>query len=311
MSAQTAPFKEICFTGGRFEDTAGWLDVETLSELQFYRKLILAVAGERWRQQCPERERLPRGYAETFRLGISAVSAGSAVAVMRRIAAPDSQLPLADDFAEAAQIIDDILRAVRDNEPFPSGLTAAILPMFAHWGKTLRPEESMVLGRGEHSPVYNFAIKERLLERISGNEPYIDELDLVGEVRAADLSDRSGGSFRIRLASGDAISGDFTDEQEAGITEALRNHSEVHLRLSGQGRFEPSGKLQRILRVDYHEVLQVGETLTDYTTQSILEMFDEIHRSMPDGAFDEFPTDGAANLKHYLYGWPKGRAMRE
>ena len=39
--------------------------------------------------------------------------------------------------------------------------------------------------------------------------------------------------------------------------------------------------------------------------QSILEMFDEIHRAMPEGAFDEFPVDGAVNLKHYLYGWPK------
>ena len=41
------------------------------------------------------------------------------------------------------------------------------------------------------------------------------------------------------------------------------------------------------------------------TGQSILEMFDALHQSMPEGAFDDFPTDGAANLKHYLYGWPK------
>lgn len=39
--------------------------------------------------------------------------------------------------------------------------------------------------------------------------------------------------------------------------------------------------------------------------QSILEMFDGIHRSMPDGALDALPTDLSANLKHYLYGWPK------
>ena len=39
--------------------------------------------------------------------------------------------------------------------------------------------------------------------------------------------------------------------------------------------------------------------------QSILEMFDEIHRSMPEGALDALPTDLSANLKHYLYGWPK------
>ena len=48
-----------------------------------------------------------------------------------------------------------------------------------------------------------------------------------------------------------------------------------------------------------------GEPASGNAGQSILEMFDEIHRSMPEGAFDELPTDGSINLKHYLYGWPK------
>ena len=41
------------------------------------------------------------------------------------------------------------------------------------------------------------------------------------------------------------------------------------------------------------------------TGRSLLEMFDELHRSAPAGAFDELPTDGARNYKHYLYGFPK------
>ncbi|MDE2787524.1 MAG: hypothetical protein OXL37_12795 [Chloroflexota bacterium] len=48
-----------------------------------------------------------------------------------------------------------------------------------------------------------------------------------------------------------------------------------------------------------------GRTPSGNAGQSILEMFDEIHRSMPEGAFDDLPTDGARNYKHYLYGFPK------
>ncbi len=48
-----------------------------------------------------------------------------------------------------------------------------------------------------------------------------------------------------------------------------------------------------------------GEPALRNTGQSILEMFDEIHRSMPEGALDALPTDLSVNLKHYLYGWPK------
>lgn len=48
-----------------------------------------------------------------------------------------------------------------------------------------------------------------------------------------------------------------------------------------------------------------GDEVPKSAGQSILEIFDKIHQSMPEGAFDELPKDGAANLKHYLYGWPK------
>lgn len=41
---------------------------------------------------------------------------------------------------------------------------------------------------------------------------------------------------------------------------------------------------------------------------SILEMFDEIHESLPESAWDSVPVDGAINYKHYLYGWPKVEA---
>lgn len=39
--------------------------------------------------------------------------------------------------------------------------------------------------------------------------------------------------------------------------------------------------------------------------QSILDIFDELHGSMPEGALDGLPADGSRNYKHYLYGFPK------
>ena len=39
--------------------------------------------------------------------------------------------------------------------------------------------------------------------------------------------------------------------------------------------------------------------------ESILEMFDRLRKSVPPDAWDNMPTDGAKNYKHYLYGWPK------
>ena len=39
--------------------------------------------------------------------------------------------------------------------------------------------------------------------------------------------------------------------------------------------------------------------------ESILEMFERLRNSIPPDAWDNMPTDGAKNYKHYLYGHPK------
>ena len=39
--------------------------------------------------------------------------------------------------------------------------------------------------------------------------------------------------------------------------------------------------------------------------ESLVEMFDRLRESVPPDAWDDMPTDGAKNYKHYLYGHPK------
>ena len=40
-------------------------------------------------------------------------------------------------------------------------------------------------------------------------------------------------------------------------------------------------------------------------TESVLEMFERLRNSVPPDIWDNMPTDGAKNYKHYLYGHPK------
>ncbi len=56
-------------------------------------------------------------------------------------------------------------------------------------------------------------------------------------------------------------------------------------------------------------VVSVEEArLPDAEASSLLEMIDELHRSVPQDVWGSGPSDGAKNYKRYLYGWPRGDA---
>ncbi len=57
---------------------------------------------------------------------------------------------------------------------------------------------------------------------------------------------------------------------------------------------------------DIVEMLSVQEDLSKANAgEAVLEISRMVCESIPEGALDDMPTDGARNYKHYLYGWPK------
>lgn len=299
--------KTLTFAGGRFEQNKGWLDFGVLSELQVYRKLLVETAKEEWKRRNPGRERLPKGFEENIRLGFHEIREGSCAVPVERIVeveddAMDMYVP--DEFDEAVQIIDLTLTAARDDVPFPDRLPARIIPIFGEWGETLAPNEWILMdGQNGNGPRFDTAIRERILN--TKRDRYEDMVDLVGEVRAAELKARDGGSFLVLLENGDSLPGVFTDEQETRITEALHDHRQVRLRIVGLGEFETSGQLRRLLRVDRLEERPAGETPFDPDAPPIWETIAEIGKSIPEEEWDKVPTDLATNLDHYLYNEPK------
>ena len=80
--------------------------------------------------------------------------------------------------------------------------------MFEEWGRTLAPDEGIILnGQNGNNPRFDIAIRECILK--TKKDRYEDVIDLVGEIRAAELKSRDGGSFTILLENGDAVTGTF------------------------------------------------------------------------------------------------------
>lgn len=59
--------------------------------------------------------------------------------------------------------------------------------------------------------------------------------------------------------------------------------------------------------VDAVDAQSESQTGPEETEHPVLCMIRRIHESTPESAWDNVPTDGARNYKHYLYGWPKDR----
>lgn len=146
--------RELRFVGGRFDRNKGWLDFDTLSELQSYKRILIETAKEEWKRENPGRERLPRGFEESVHLGFNEIREGScAIPVERIIEVEDGSMEIyiEDEVDKAARIIDDTLIAARDDKPFPEKLHSRIIPLFEEWGKTLAPDEGIVLNGGSES----------------------------------------------------------------------------------------------------------------------------------------------------------------
>ena len=304
------PFREIAFVGGRFDEGGGSPDLNVLNELRVYRKIVVETAKELWRWENPARQLDPPPEFEAgFRLGVSgSIGDGCSRMSIARIWDADSDRALpneADLFDEAADRIDRTLASLRDGRHIFDGMPISELGELAKLGRSLAPDESVVLAKvGERGETMDSEMRQRLKGKVL--KPTIKESRLKGKVLAMELrSVREGGSFKIKLDYGYTVPGSFTAEQEPVIAEALRSRHSVRLKLRGLCESPPTrGKIRRIVEVYDCEIAQdADEPVYDLTP--FLRKMAELHASFPKSDSADLPKDSAKNRKHYLYGFPK------
>ena len=304
MSDEIRDVTTITFSGPRFDDAG--LELEVLSELIAYRKLLIETAKELWRAENRERERVPKGFEESIRLKFYSIESGSAVVPIKRIVHQDDSLLFAppqrnDEIDAAAQLIDETIVAVSEDLPIPDLMPKSSLALLAALGENLREGEAIKTRSVRSATPAEFTCDtrhrfERLLEAV-----YEDRVEITGEVRSADIDQRN---FAIRDSSGAKIPAKFRPEDEAEITDALRDHASCRVSIVGFGEFSASdGGLRKILRVDeLHRRSVAPDDEYDDSAPPIWQSVIDLGASLPAEEWDRVPTDLASNLDHYLYG---------
>lgn len=304
MSDEIRDVTTITFSGPRFDDAG--LELDVLAELLAYRKLLVETAKELWRGENRERQRLPKGFEESIRLKFYSIETGSTVVPIKRVVSHDDSLPFeapprADEVDEAAQLIDETIVAVSEDRAIPDRMPKAALPLLAAMGENLRQGEVIKTRAVRSAAAAEFTCEtrtrvERLLEAV-----YEDRVEVVGEVRSADIDQRN---FAIRDSTGAKIPAKFFPKHEAEVTDALHDHASCRIAVAGVGEFSVrDGSLRRIVRVDQLERRSAASDDTyDDSAPPLWQSVIAIGANLPPEEWDRVPADLAANLDHYLYG---------
>jgi hypothetical protein len=293
------------FNGPRFDDHG--LDVDVLSEIVAYKRLLQETAKELWRRK--HRRRLPRNFDAEISLKFFEIEPGSVGVPLVRgaISRRAPQLPFEHELDEAAALLQASIQSAGRAEGPPKALPRSIIPLFQDFGRALRPEEFIVVECAPTPLVDAHTSTARYDSRVKSNimswatEAYRDAIDLTGEVRGTDLD---GMKFTLRLMDGRKIPGRFEPDQERIVLEALGEHIDRRLRVVGEGEFSPEGSLVQIVQVDRVELIE-PEALPVHE-RPIWERLAAIGAAVPPDAWNDVPTDLATNVDQYLYGTKKG-----
>jgi hypothetical protein len=323
-----SPFVTLIFRGGRFRDAA--MPLEALPELAAYRDLVLAVAKALFQGGNPDRQRLPKGFEAGFRLVLERVDAGSAVPVISRVSDSSATPHLfptegaPDWFDKARDLVERGIAAAAKGETLPVALSKDILARFNTFGRTLTENDSIVVAQPgkREGAVYDRAVRKRLV--LQAQTTYEDDVDLLGEVRAAD-KDAEG--FALRTADGRKLE---VHTPPLFFPLALRSLRDAALvRVRGTGLYDAEGVLLKVTLATDVSLAEEGDEQTRPGCPTPIEAQLDSLRALAPGWFDESsPAYGSASLqwltklltglldgfqlpRPYIYPTPDGLARAE
>jgi hypothetical protein len=321
-SPDDGAFVRVRFAGGRFDSHT--IPFEVLPDLAAYRELVVEVAKHLYRQRNPDRQRVPKRFAESFQLGLGQVVRGnSATALGLRFdaiedAEPQVELafPLHSQyFEDARNLIDRVIAAANDDRAMPSDFPRDMLGRFNRFGQSLKAGEHAELSHSSVAPVrYDGVTRKRIV--LSANPTYEDVIDQKFTLTGGDLHrnmvhviDDSGGHF------------DFLVDSDETCEKAIsrRRHQ---IRLVGTGQYDRQDRLCKI--TSYRELIFTD----DEPRRGSDERLDEIARTpagwFSDGnpapdpkavermrAFVAMATGEAGVPAPYLYPLPEGGITAE
>jgi len=258
-------FSQPRFTGTRFDEHT--LPVDVARDLAAYEILIVELAKQLYLKRHPDRERVPKGFASSFRLDIQRIDAGSTRPLLALVLAGTLELTggESDYFTQARDLVAECIAAPEN--ALPADFPKDLLVHFNQLGRSLREGEALELPRaGADSALLTPEKRKRLV--LAADRVYEKEVDLLGAIAELDFEKST---FRLRLADGGQVT--------VAMPESFHNKAREfggrprhQVRLKGVGAFDSWDRLQKMVAVESLEVIK---------NQALATRMDEIAQLLP------------------------------
>jgi hypothetical protein len=274
------PFLDAIFKGARFDGSE--LPVDLLQELEAYRDLLLAVARHIYLDQHRDRQRVPRGFAESLKLTLSGIQEGSTVAVLSRQVPAQPELADwgADTFEPAREKIGEVLAAANSGTPLPAGFPTEVLRKFNRLGKRLMDSDSIEFRPSGAStgPKFTIVTKRRLLSSLQ------DEIEVayIGYARLAGASDTRC-AVDLTLPSGRDVEGRAGEDVLDAAAKVMPDRKAAWLRVSGTASVDNYDRVMKLTELEDLEVVDEEYAVTFDKVQTRIDELATIQNGWLDG----------------------------
>jgi len=154
-------FIRMRLAGGRFDTHLVPFDV--LSDLAAYRELVVDLARVLFKRSNPNRRKVPRGFTDSFQLGVASLTPGNSVTLASRTFSNDAYasledqpsfpFPAHDEFIAARNMIFEVISRANDGLRLPKDFPTALASKFNKFGRNFRQDEFLEMSEGSRTPV--------------------------------------------------------------------------------------------------------------------------------------------------------------
>src|ERR1019366_66318 len=252
MTTNSEPFLSPRLVGARFE--GGAIPLEVLADFAVLEEMIVEIAKWKYREEHPERKRVPRGFTDGISLKITGIGEGSAIPFINLVVAT-TLLPLSQPyFNEAKSALIGAIGAAEHDAEITRFLPQKLLGYFDRFGRSLSEGEAIEFTESSRtSPAKLTKETRRKLLLASSEDEVTNEIDIHGVIPEADQETHS---FTIRLMDGTKVKAPLGRQHFDAIVEAFNSYKQgMRLRIYGSGRFDRFNRLKGIASVEHVSLL--------------------------------------------------------